>query len=563
MSLFQLLLYDYIIRSFNPFFYVTLTETCQFSPHREGVAKALWGLQKRGLLEYSLSLPAVYVTVNVLACYDSILDMTRSGERGGERGEGQGEGNRVGSALVYSNDYTTTSIRTSITATTASNSTRESSSKSDGDSSTILNDWVWHLSVRVCEVLTRIESGVSRRSGDMWRVGNVIASACVPEKNLGSDSRSKSREGELCMEVKNSAESSLESDAQEGASSFLCRYLEMLSGRDATYGVKMGRKVGQKALKHSLSESATVGEDKGVVEDGSVTLDLKSPVVWEEKFFAVPLPVTTFPALSSPNAAAGGRCPGVFEEVGGQDGDENNNSGDSGKDGETVEGEEEGDGEGRDGQGQLVEMNICEFQGSATVAECGSFQPLEEETSSEIRALKRDVLSLSRDPRLLHVRDRIANPVLRAFASHGQHGHGQGGRQAGPSWAPKLIKGPQTKASSMNGKITWKNRPVSGGDKNSDCVMGLGPVIPEILWNGKAAVCTTQTENTENIGSAELLAVLIARILHGLPSKLLTTAAWKDQTVCWGQYRNYSFESLLKACRRIIFRVKLSISTDF
>jgi hypothetical protein len=551
------MLYDFILyyMLFNILFYVTLTEICQFSPHREGVAKALWGLQKRGLLEYSLSLPAVYVTVNVHACYDSMLDMTRSGERGAEKGEeqGQGEGNRVGSAVVYSNDYTTTSICTSTAATTALNSARDSSSKSDGDRSTILNDWVWHLSVCVCDVLTRIESGVSRRSGDMWRVGNVIASTCVPEKDLGSDSRSKSREGELCMEVKNSAVSSLESDAQEGASSFLCRYLEMLSGRDAEYGVKMGRKVGQKALKNSLSESATVGEDKGTVGDGSATLDLKSPVVWEEKFFAVPLPITAFPALSSPNAAAGGRCPGVFEEeVGGQDGDEKSSNGDSGNNGESVEGGGEEDGEGRDGQGQLVEMNICEFQGSATVAVRSSFQPLEEETSSEIRALKRDVLSLSRDPRLLHVRDRIANPVLKAFTSHSQHGHGQGGRQAGPTWAQKLLIGPQTKASSLNGKITWKNRPVSGGDKSSDCVMGLGPVIPEIPWNGKAAVCTSQTENVTNIGSVQLLAILIARILHGLPSKLLTAAAWKDQAVCWGQYRNYSFESLLKACRRII-----------
>jgi hypothetical protein len=546
-----------ITHSFNTFNYFTLTEINPFSPHREGVAKALWGLQKRGLLEYSLSLPAVYVTVNVNACYDSMLDRSRSVERGGERGEGQGQdgGNRIGSAVVCSNDYTTTSVCTTAAANTVSNIARDSSSKSDRDSSTILNDWVWYLSVRVCDVLTRIESGVSRRSGDMWRVGNVIASTCVPAKDLGPDSRSKRKEGEMCLEYENSAASSLESDAQEGASSFLCRYLEMLSGRDATYGVKSGRKVGQKALKRSLSVSATVGEDLDALGDGGFTEDLKSPVVWEEKFFAVPLPVTSFPTLSSPNAAAGGECPGVFEEVGGEDGEKKSSSFDSGKEGKSVEGGKEVDGEGRDGRVQLVGTNIFEIAGSATVAEGTSSQSLEEETSSEIRALKRGVLSLSRDPRLLHVRDRIANLVLRAFSSHsqyGQYGHGQVVRQAGSTWAPKPIIGPQAKSSSLNGKISWKNRSTSVGDKNSDCVMDLGPVIPEITWNGNGAVCTKQSESAMNNGSVELLAVLIARILHGLPSKLLTAAAWKDQTVCWGQYRNYSFESSLEACRRII-----------
>ena len=35
---------------------------------RESTVKSLYVLQKRGLIEYSLSLPAVYVTVDVQAC---------------------------------------------------------------------------------------------------------------------------------------------------------------------------------------------------------------------------------------------------------------------------------------------------------------------------------------------------------------------------------------------------------------------------------------------------------------------------------------------------------------
>ena len=544
----------YIIHFLITFFHYPASRMCDTNPHREGVAKALWGLQKRGLLEYSLSLPAVYVTVNVQTCYDSLLEWNRSEERGGERREGQGQDNRVDSAVICSIDATTntSSMCTTTAATTAMNGARGSSRKSDSDGSTLLNDWVWNLSVRVCDVLTRIESGVSRRSEDMWRVGNIIASTCAVAKDLGSDSRSKRRDGELCVEEKETVISSLESDAQEGASSFLCHYLETLSGRDASYGVEKGRKVGQKSLKQSQSEGATVGEDIDEDGDGDVADDLKSHVLWEQKFFSVPLPVAAFPTLSSQHAAAGGQYPGVPEGAGGRYEEEKNRSLGFAKDGGIVEGGRDDEEVSRTGRSEVEQMNVpCELQGSTSGVVCTSSRLEEKETSSEIRALKRDVLSLSRDPRLLHVRDQIANPVLRAFSSHGQHGqhgHGQGGRQAGPTWAPKPSKGPQAKASSLKGKVTWKNRPLIEDKKNSDCEVDLEPVIPEI----NSPLCAMRSECIPDKGSVELLAVLIARILHGLPSKLLTAAAWKDQTVCWGQYRNFSFESLLKACRRVI-----------
>ena len=46
-------------------------------------------------------------------------------------------------------------------------------------------------------------------------------------------------------------------------------------------------------------------------------------------------------------------------------------------------------------------------------------------------------------------------------------------------------------------------------------------------------------------GSKDLLALLIARILHGLPSKLLPAAAWRELSGSWSQYRHYTFESVL------------------
>lgn len=506
-------------------------------------------------------------------------------------GQGMGQGDTEDGAVVCRDNNTRISVPTapttapttatasatgpSTTSTTARDS--NSNSKSNSDPSALLNDWVWNLSVRVCDVLTRIESGVSRRSGDMWRVGNVIASTCVTAKDLGSSSRPSRSQKDFCMEEKETIVSSLESDAQEGASSFLCRYLEALSGRDATCDVSVGRNVGQKVLKDMKSVRATVRDNIEVEVDGvgkedgdedgdgngdkcgDVVEDLKSQVVWEEKFFNVPLPVTVFPTLSSPYTAAGGQCPGVLEEGRGCNDEEDTSSGGCVMDPETIEGGRDDQSEGSDGRGEVVDMIIpCEFQGSTIVADCTSSLLQEEETSSEIRALKRDVLSLSRDPRLLHVRDQIANPVLRALSSHGQHGqHGHGfdqrGRQAGSTWALKPIKGPQAKSSSLNGKVSWKNRPVSVGNGNPDCEMNPGLSIPEITsLTGKGAVCAMQSGSILDIGSVELLAVLIARILHGLPSKLLTATAWKDQTACWGLYRNYSFESLLKACRRII-----------
>ena len=46
-------------------------------------------------------------------------------------------------------------------------------------------------------------------------------------------------------------------------------------------------------------------------------------------------------------------------------------------------------------------------------------------------------------------------------------------------------------------------------------------------------------------GSKDLLALLVARILHGLPSKLLPAAAWRELSGSWSQYRHYTFESVL------------------
>ena len=178
-----------------------------------------------------------------------------------------------------------------------------------------------------------------------------------------------------------------------------------------------------------------------------------------------------------------------------------------------------------------------------------------EKTSSEIRALKRDVLSLLRDPKLLHVRDLIANPVLRALSSDGQLRYGQDGKQTAPKWDPKAPKGSQVKASGLNGKISWKNRPAAFENRIPEYEVDLGPVVPKnVAAKAIGAVHAMRSESMPDSGSAELLAVLVTRILHGLPSKLLTAAAWKDQTVCWGQYRNFSFESVLRACREIISR---------
>ena len=44
----------------------------------------------------------------------------------------------------------------------------------------------------------------------------------------------------------------------------------------------------------------------------------------------------------------------------------------------------------------------------------------------------------------------------------------------------------------------------------------------------------------------EMLALYIARILHGLATKAVPASAWKDNgAICWGQYKRFEFDSLL------------------
>ena len=72
--------------------------------------------------------------------------------------------------------------------------------------------------------------------------------------------------------------------------------------------------------------------------------------------------------------------------------------------------------------------------------------------------------------------------------------------------------------------------------------------------------CSTDTEQVDSFtlqllkGEKELLSLLIARILHGLSSRMLPAAAWKEQAGCWAQYRHYNFE--------FVFITALSILLD-
>lgn len=115
-----------------------------------------------------------------------------------------------------------------------------------------------------------------------------------------------------------------------------------------------------------------------------------------------------------------------------------------------------------------------------------------------------------------------------------------------------------------NGTMTWKRPlplvpPVSAVGMGS----GVGPRTGSRVGSGvgtggsrrdlKSSTGLNYMTPLLEEGKRELLALLITRILHGLPSKLLPTSAWKDQTGgCWSKYRGKSFESLLKTVIQII-----------
>ena len=70
----------------------------------------------------------------------------------------------------------------------------------------------------------------------------------------------------------------------------------------------------------------------------------------------------------------------------------------------------------------------------------------------------------------------------------------------------------------------------------------------------------TDHRNSINYARAEHTSLFIAKILHGLSSKLVPAVHWRNGTHgdCWGAYRDYSFEDLLT---NIIQELLLGVAT--
>ena len=194
--------------------------------------------------------------------------------------------------------------------------------------------------------------------------------------------------------------------------------------------------------------------------------------------------------------------------------------------------------------------------------------------------LKKDILTLSTDPRLLRIRDFISLPLIIAFSSpssssalNSTSSHAQSIQQK------KLLLARSGVQSSVQGSVqgcvrgsvsmTWKKpvQPVlsvSVGKENQNMITGRGTCTDGTVnenknghnngnnngdKNGNKNGNKNENESAESEllrqGSRDLLALLIARILHGLPSKLLPAAAWRELSGSWSQYRHYTFESVL------------------
>ena len=521
-------------------------------------------------------MPALYVTVNVQQCYMDISNFINTSNYDGMKGMEQGSDKGIDKGSVQG------SVGGSI-KNSGSNGNSEISSIKKMDKNTVLSEWVWCLSVRVCEVLHRIESGVAKRSSDIWRLGNVLASTCVKkngndQKDLGSD---------------------LESSAELGASSFLSYYLENLSGRSPDYQLnKNENENDDESSKEGKQENDNHDENENTNDkvdprksrnDGDVSkLGVKSEDdelidLWERNFFEIPLPYNDLHTQHTQHRAS---HLAVRQNNVQQDCEESVNTGDertgnvelrlvgeglnlgekevNNEERKTeMEMEAEGEKEEKDKSGGN-EMEIQREQEKEKEIKDQNDTESFEIQNTTYKRLIRDILILSIDSRLLLIRDTISHPVETAFKKH----NSKDKKGFKKELYPRIVG-----SNNINGKISWKKNSTSHNSSTKDQKTDL-----ELFRDSNSTLCVnTEFCTTSGIldpgsvilnsesgnfdpgsissphvrGSIDLLALLIARVLHGLASKHLTTAAWKNE-IGWAQYREINFECVLAMCMKLL-----------
>ena len=213
---------------------------------RESTVRSLFALQRRGLLEYSLAGPAIYLTVHTSIVVQQCHQLQSS-----------------------SPSFPATSTATGIAI-----------GQEAGLPLPILGGWLWQLAGRVATTLSDIDRAAARRTEDMWRIGSTIAAATTSSST--STRSSRSRLSELPPDVldcdgdRNMITEEFEEDisdatatatTQPGIRAFLAHYMEHLSSRP---------------LEPALSTSETVDDES---DEARVCRRLV------EAFHAVPPPI--------------------------------------------------------------------------------------------------------------------------------------------------------------------------------------------------------------------------------------------------------------------------------
>ena len=181
---------------------------------RESTVRSLFALQRRGLLEYSLAGPAIYLTVHT-------------------------------SIVVHQCQQLQYSSLSSSAAVTGAGIDQEA-----GLPLSSLGAWLWQLAGRVASTLSDIDRASARRTEDMWRIGSTIAAAvtsspappssCVarssgdrPSDLLDAFDFDGDMDSDMIIEGVDEDPPNVSSTAttQPGIRAFLAHYMEHLSSR--------------------------------------------------------------------------------------------------------------------------------------------------------------------------------------------------------------------------------------------------------------------------------------------------------------------------------------------
>lgn len=175
---------------------------------RESTVRSLFALQRRGLLEYSLAGPAIYLTVHTSIVVHQCQQLRHN--------------SLPSSAVVTDADLPLS----------------------------LLGAWVWQLAGRVASTMSDIDRAAARRTEDMWRIGSTIAAAAAssptapsssiahssgsrPSDSLDAFNYDRDRERDMIMEGVDEDPPNVSSTTtiQPGIRAFLAHYMEYLSSR--------------------------------------------------------------------------------------------------------------------------------------------------------------------------------------------------------------------------------------------------------------------------------------------------------------------------------------------